>query len=190
MNIRGSICRVEPITSLEAISAIKFLLRNNHRDLAIFTVGINTAFRASDLVKMTVGDFRGKVTGDCLMVREKKTGKVRKIVLNNAVLSVVGPLITKRDGDYIFRSGFNDGDGPLRVETVSRLVKSWCRKVGLMGNYGSHSLRKTFGYMQRTQAGVDIPTLMTIFGHATQAQTLAYLCIQQQEITDVYMNEW
>ena len=41
----------------------------------------------------------------------------------------------------------------------------------------------------RTAHGVDIPTLMTIFNHGTQRQTLHYLCIQPEEIRDCYMKE-
>ena len=40
----------------------------------------------------------------------------------------------------------------MTVSSVHRLVKSWCRDIGLKGNYGSHSLRKTFGYHQRLAA--------------------------------------
>jgi hypothetical protein len=59
----------------------------------------------------------------------------------------------------------------------------------LKGNYGSHTLRKTFGYHQRVTFGVDLPRLMVVFNHSTQKQTLDYLCIQPKEIKDVYENE-
>ena len=79
--------------------------------------------------------------------------------------------------------------GPLTVPSVSRLVKSWCRAINLRGNYGSHSMRKTWGYHQRVTFGTDIPRLMVCFNHSTQRQTLEYLCIQADEIKDVYGNE-
>jgi hypothetical protein len=50
-------------------------------------------------------------------------------------------------------------------------------------------LRKTWGYHQRVTYKVDIPTLMVCFNHATQKQTLDYLCIQPEEITNVFNNE-
>ena len=52
-----------------------------------------------------------------------------------------------------------------------------------------HTLRKTWGYHQRVTFGVDLPRLMVCFNHSTQRQTLDYLCIQPQEIKDVYENE-
>lgn len=77
----------------------------------------------------------------------------------------------------------------LKVSSVHNLVKAWCKAAKLKGNYGSHSLRKTWGYHQRVTYRVDIPTLMVCFNHATQKQTLDYLCIQPEEITNVFNNE-
>ena len=75
------------------------------------------------------------------------------------------------------------------MPTVNQKVKSWCRTINLKGNYGGHTLRKTFGYHQRVTFGTDLPTLMEIFNHSTQKQTLAYLCVQPDEIRNVYENE-
>ncbi len=47
-------------------------------------------------------------------------------------------------------------------------------------------MRKTWGYQQRVMKNAPIPILMEAFGHSTQAQTLAYLCIQEEEIQDLY----
>ena len=71
----------------------------------------------------------------------------------------------------------------------NRLVKQWSRAINLKGNYGSHSLRKTFGYHQRVTFGRGIPELMVVFNHSTQHQTLDYLCIQPDEVKSIYMNE-
>ena len=59
----------------------------------------------------------------------------------------------------------------------------------MKGNYGSHTLRKTFGYHQRVTFGVEIPQLMVTFTHKSQRQTLEYLCIQDEEVKSIYMNE-
>ena len=55
--------------------------------------------------------------------------------------------------------------------------------------YGSHTLRKTYGYHQRVTYRRAIPTLMVCHNHATQKQTLDYLCIQPEEIKNVFSNE-
>lgn len=90
------------------------------------------------------------------------------------------------DDDYLFQSQRRD---VLTVPSVHKLVKNWCNEINLKGNYGSHTLRKTWGYHQRVTFGIDLPRLIVCFNHSTQRQTLDYLCIQPEEIKDVYENE-
>ena len=73
----------------------------------------------------------------------------------------------------------------LTVPTVTGMVKGWCEGVGLKGNYGSHTIRKTWGWWHYKQ-GRPLPLLMVAFGHSTQQQTLDYLCIQAKEIEEIY----
>jgi site-specific recombinase XerD len=91
-----------------------------------------------------------------------------------------------QDDDYLFQSQRRH---VLTTPSVHKLVKGWCNEINLKGNYGSHTLRKTWGYHQRVTFGVDLPRLMACFNHSTQRQTLDYLCIQPEEIGDVYDNE-
>ncbi len=53
------------------------------------------------------------------------------------------------------------------MPSVSNMVKLWCAEAGLNGNYGSHTLRKTWGYWQYKR-GIPLPLLMVAFGHASQ----------------------
>jgi len=186
---KGSQIKVQPITELKDIKAIKKLLADKPRDFCLFVLGINTNLRASDLTQITVGMVRDKKAGDDLELKEKKTGKPRRITLNkSAVGAIQGLLLADEHNDKqkpLFSS--QRGSGPLLTPSINRLVKSWCKLINLKGNYGSHSLRKTFGYHQRVQLGTSIPELMVMFNHSTQRQTLDYLCIQAEEIKDAYM---
>ena len=185
---KGSSIKVEPIRDLKAIRTIKKLLAGHSRNYCLFVLGINTAFRAGDLLSITAGQVRDLGTGDHLEVREQKTGKLRRVTLNRAAVEAIQQLLGSRefgDDDYLF-SGQR---GRLSVSYVTRLVKGWCREINLKGQYASHSLRKTFGYHQRVTYGVALPVLVELYGHATQRQTLDYLCVQDEEIRDVYMNE-
>jgi integrase len=77
----------------------------------------------------------------------------------------------------------------LTVPSVNRLVKEWCRAINLPENYGSHTLRKTFGYHQRVTTGTGIAELMEMFNHSSQKQTLVYLCVQPEEIKNAYLRQ-
>jgi integrase len=188
MSRKGEIAKVEPIKQLKDINAIKTLLQNKPRDLALFTTGINTNLRASDLCQITVGMVKDVKAGEDFILKEKKTDKERRITLNKACFDAIQTLLKSKpfdDSDQLF----NGVRGDIKTTTVIYLVKQWTSKINLTGNYGSHSLRKTWGYHQRKKFRVDIPTLMVILNHSSQKQTLDYLCIQPQEIRDVYLNE-
>ena len=185
---KGDTIKVEPITELKDIKLIKKLLKDKPRDYCLFAMGINTNLRASDLIRITAGDVRGKKPGDHITIKEKKTGKERRVTLNEAVISAVKELLAYQpylDTDPLFKS--KKGVKALSVPSVNRLVKGWCREINLKGNYGSHTLRKTFGYMQRTLLNTSVAELMVMFNHSSQKQTLDYLCIQPEEIKNAYM---
>ncbi len=179
----GDIIKVDPIRDLKAIKRIKTLLASNPTHSALFQVGINTAFRASDLLRLTPAH----VTGNVITIREQKTGKVRTVTVNEPTLESLRALQlhTGIANDVPY---FQGQRGTLSVPYVNALVKSWCRNVGLAGNYGSHTLRKTWGYQMRTAFKVELPLLMDAFGHASQRQTLTYLCIEQAEVQNLYSN--
>ena len=186
---KGSQIKVEPIRDLKDIATIKKLLKDKPRDLALFTLGINTNLRASDLLSIRAGQVRGLKPMDEIEIKEKKTGKTRRISLNKACVDAIKCLLASapyEDNHYLFKSQRGD---VLTVPSVHRLVKGWCRAINLKGNFGSHTLRKTWGYHQRVTFGAGLPELMECFGHATQKQTLTYLCIQPEEIKGVYAHE-
>jgi len=185
---KGSRIKVEPIRDVKDIRAIKKLLDGNPMYSALLTLGINTNLRASDLLRITAGKVRGLKAMDEIELKEKKTGKTRRITLNKACVEALTRLLASRSFDEDTPI-FQGERGTLTVPSVNRLVKSWCKAINLKGNYGAHTLRKTFGYQQRVRFGVGLPELMVCFNHSTQRQTLDYLCIQPEEVRSVYANE-
>ena len=184
----GSTIKVDPIKKLKDIETIKKLLYDNPRNYALFLLGINTNLRASDLCRITAGMVRNLKSLDEFEIKEKKSGKTRRITLNKGVIEAIQRLLASKpyqDIDQLFQGQ----RGALRPNTINALVKRWCRTINLKGNFGSHTLRKTWGYHQRVSFNVGIPELMVCFNHSTQRQTLDYLCVQPEEIRSVYANE-
>lgn len=184
---KDKICTEQPIVELSDIERIKSNLSDKPRDYALFTVGINTAFRCGDLLKLKVGHVRHACAGDEVVLRETKTGKQRRVTLNGNAVSAIHRLLKGRksaDEDLLFVGQ----RGPLTVSYVNRLVKSWCADIGLNGQYGSHTLRKTWGYQQRIIFKTPIEHLMLAYNHSSPAQTLTYICIQPHEMKAVYSN--
>lgn len=184
----GSRIIVEPIRSKQGIKRIKKLLEDNPRDYCIFITGINTAYRAKELLSIKAGQVRDLAPGGTINLKTK-TKKYRRVALNTAVIDAVKKLLATKefdDDEFLFKSQRGE-NRPIGVDTLSSYVKSWCKNAGLKGNYASHTLRKTWGFWQRIENNTSIPILMRAFGHATQQQTLAYLGIQEAEINDIYM---
>ena len=194
----GSTIKVEPIRSVQGINKIKERLAGRPRDFCLFVLGINTAFRASELLSIRVGQVRYLQPGDRLEVKQPKTKKYRSVTINQAAYQSIQNLIADKerlaikkklpaliDDDAFLFTG-QRGSGALQVSTLNNMVKDWCKHSRLKGNYGSHTLRKTWGFMQRKKQDTPVPLLMQALGHSTQRQTMEYLCIQEKEIENVY----
>ena len=94
---KGSMIKVEPIRKLKDVKAIKQLLTDKPRDLCLFTLGINTNLRASDLLRLTAGRVRGLKAGDEIEIKEQKTGKMRRITLNKTGIRSIQGLSASRE---------------------------------------------------------------------------------------------
>jgi integrase len=77
---------VEPIRDTEKIRTMKRLL-TCQRDRLLFVLGINTALRVSDLLRLTVGDVTDSSGRPLVSIslREKKTGKKKTFPLNASI---------------------------------------------------------------------------------------------------------
>jgi integrase len=153
-------------------------------------MGINNGLRAGDLIRLKVRDIRYLKVGDTLTIREGKTGKDNILVVNKTVYKALKGYLESlqpADEDWVFDS--RKGKNHLQSQAVSKLVKSWCKAINLKGNYGCHTLRKTWGYQQRTQHGVGFEILCKRYNHSSPAITMRYLGIEDREVHDVLMNE-
>lgn len=186
---------VEPIRDRKKIAQIKNLLRGvkRYRDLLLFVVGINTALRISDLLQLQIGHFlddRGRIR-QRFWIKERKRGKRHEVVINESIREAleaylsVNPMIGKKPENYVF---FNpktkDYSRPIKRGQSWKFITTICREVGLMGNFGTHSLRKTWGYHARMQ-GVDLALIMHKLNHESIAYTKRYLGITDDELQAV-----
>lgn len=188
----GSSIKVDPIRDPTSIARIKTNLEDKPRDLCLFTLGINTAYRGGELLSITVGQVRNLGAGDTLELKQSKNKKYRATTLNPIVVAAIENWLNQhpyRDNadSPLFLSAYRKD--AITVSRLNHLVKRWCKGAGLAGNYGSHSLRKTWGYHQRVRNGTHIALLMVAFGHSTEKQTLSYLGIQTDEIKELFEME-
>ncbi len=188
---RGSTIKAEPIKRMEDIRDIENLLADNPRNLALFTLGISTDLRVSEMLKIRVGQILIQDFTDDIKIKVQRGSGFREIMLNKSCSEAIQRLIqtkqkNKKNGpgptEYLFSGRY----GSLTVPSVNNMIKKWCAAVNLKGSYGGPSLRKTFGYQQIVHSGISLLEIMATFNHANPSQTLDYLCIHPEEIQHKY----
>ena len=187
---KGENVTVEPIRDLKAIDSIKKMLSSKPRDSLLFVMAINNGLRVGDLLRLKVADVRHLKVGDSVIVKESKTGKTNVLMVNKTVYKALrGYLETAKplDGDFLFPS--RKGGDALTTASVNGMVKVWTKAINLRGSFGAHSLRKSFGYIQRTRFGVGWEILMKRFNHSSPAVTMRYLGITSDEVVSILANE-
>ena len=195
-----------PIKNMEDIYRISnFLIENKrYRDNMLFIVGINFGLRCSDLRVLKFGDIINPnlTFKETFPVFEKKTRNTRKkkknryITINNAVVEAVTLYLKNTPGvtlsDYMFRSVSNNGaneNTPITIQAINLILRGIVKDLGLNIKISSHTLRKTFCYWMMMQGNNDqrrLLLLQKMLNHSTPAQTLDYIGLTSEEISEAY----
>jgi len=170
---------VQPIRSKEKIEEIKAVLKENGtRDLLLFSMGINTGLRISDLLKLKVIDVRGK---SHVEIKEQKTGKVKRFPILGNLQSMLEEYTRNKDlSEYLFKSR-NGNNKPITRVMAYMILNNACRKCGIQDRIGMHSLRKTFSY-HHYQTFHDVAILQYLLNHSSPSITLRYIGIAQDNV--------
>jgi len=174
---------VMPLKSIRDIERIKESLSNNPRNLLLFTIGINTALRISDILTLKVRD----VSDTHIEITERKTSKRSRIKINDSIRSALRDLIPADANldDWLFPS--RKGDNHISRVQAWRILNKAADVAGVNVAIGTHSLRKTFAY-HAYKSGVELPLLMRVLNHASQRETLRYIGIESDEIDEIYID--
>ena len=170
---------VEPIRDRKKIAQIKNQLRGQRRfrDLLLFVIGINTALRISDLLNLRVEHFldEHQQIRRRFWIKERKRGKRHEVIVNASIREAVdeywvafSDIRGDRNNYVFFNSKTNNYSLPIKRGQAWKFITSICRDVGLSGNFGTHSLRKTWGYHAR-MSGVDLALIMYKLNHESIA---------------------
>jgi integrase len=187
---KGARIAVDPIRRLEDIKTISKMLSDSPRDHLLFTLGINNGLRVVDLLRLKIKDIKHLKPGESIRIKEQKTGKDNILMVNKTVFKSFQNYMAHLkpdDTDYLFKS--RKGNAPLQSQAVSKLVKKWTADINLAGNYGAHTLRKTFGYIQRTVFGTGFEILCKRYNHSSPSITMRYLGISDKDVQEILLHD-
>lgn len=173
------------------------------RNKVMFVCAINIGLRVSDLVKLkweTIffknGNFRDGVKVKPDKTRNIKGGKGKLVFLsfNDSFRKAINLYMDENkievDGenysDYLFKTRQSDH---IDTDTWSLIMSNAAKAIGITYPVSSHSCRKTFArsrYDHAIDKNMVLTQLQMLFGHESTLVTLEYICIKQEELTDLY----
>jgi integrase len=156
----------------------------------LFTIGVFTGLRISDLLKLRFNQFENS---EILTIQEQKTKKTRRIKINPDLKEIVERVRVKMGvedtGQFIFINKY--GKKAIDKSYVNVKLKELLKHydIVLEGNASSHLFRKTLGnrvLRLNNYSNESVILLMELFGHSSPAITKKYLGLREREIMDVY----
>lgn len=175
---------VQPIRDSDLIEQICFYLKyKNERDYILFLLGIYTALRISDILKLKVKDLKNKnyITINEQKTKRKKNNK-RTIEIHSYLKRELKKYLEdKEEHEYVIKSrkGINR---PISRERAYMILKDIADKFHLE-SLGCHSMRKTMGYhlYKKTK---DLVLVQQALNHEDTSYTLRYIGIEQDTVNN------
>ena len=175
--------RVDPIKKKnDVMKVINELQKGSERNVILFKIGIYTGLRIEDILKLKVKN----INGNTIEVQQKKTKKYKRIQLNDDLKNSWKNYIRDMGKeDYIIqsRNGLNE---PLSYTQAYRIIKKAIKKARIKGNFGTHTLRKTYAYA--LYENNDLSIVQGALDHDNQLTTLKYIGVTEEEINRATMS--
>lgn len=166
---------------------------DEHLFLLLISIGCYCGLRLGDILQIRWGDLLNKHEFE---VTEKKTGKWRKITLNESLQSTIKFCHDKirqtgkeLNSDFIFTN--RRGDVLTRQYVNRKLHMLFQAHKVKCANPSSHTLRKTFGkrvYEVNNRSEAALVLLSSVFNHNSISVTRRYIGLSQQQIDNAYLN--
>ena len=179
---------VEPIRDKAKIKQIYYYLNGKDPKYGLlFKFGLNTGLRISDILAVRVKDIlneKGEYR-EYLILKEMKTGKEKKIKLNDSLRKNINSYLKnseKTKEAYLFSSQKGGCIGRVQAYRVLKEAAKICN----VENFGTHSLRKTWGYWTYNMSRYNVGLIMDTFNHSSPSITLRYIGINQDQKDELY----
>lgn len=180
---------VEAIKDEAILNAIPSMLlkRGRIQTSRAWEFQLQVATRITDTLNIKFTDIKN----NRLVIREKKTGKVKDILLNDKALKIIDDIKADHPTHvYLFQSyrsnnTKNKPPKPLTRQAISSDLKHISDLLD--AHINTHSARKTRGYFLHQQAA-DITRVMRMLNHSSVAHTMRYIGLTQEDLDQDSIN--
>jgi len=183
----------EPSTLVEPLTANQvralFARLNRYRDLAIVHLMLFCGLRTCEVLRLDLGDIQFE---DSRLRVRGKGNRERVMPLPESVILAIRqylqlerPARCSHDRLFTVLQGPRRG-APMTAPGVRSLFRQRRRHLALLASIHAHRLRHTFG-TDMARAGVRLPVLQKMMGHADAKTTLQYIQLSMADVAAEYM---
>lgn len=192
MSLKGTITTADYFQYDEFKRLIDCLIKDEQHIWAFYCMlSFCLGLRSSDVRKLKWEDVLNKRS---VVVTEKKTGKTKGIPIGQNTADHISKMYELANfphlSSYIFHTEKSKKDTPVSLQYINRMAKKWKQQYNLkIGNFSSHTFRKTFGryvYEKRNRSTDALIELNRIFRHSSLQTTLIYIGITDDNIYGVF----
>lgn len=156
------------------------------RDAAITLLALTTGLRACDIAGLRLGDidWHAKTIG----IIQQKTG--------NPLTLPLAPLVAARLAEYILDERPDSGDGHVFLRSkaphigladhasIYRVTADTCRRAGVANVKAGTRLLRRSAASRLLRAGVGLPTISAVLGHADPESTNTYMSVDDDRLLE------
>ena len=163
---------------------VRLEISENHRNLALFNLAIDSKLRGCDLVCLKVADVfaAGRVKERASIIQSKTQKPVRFEITEEtrkSLLRWIGKP-SMMGSEHLWPGRFHDR---LHISTrqYARLVRDWVKSIGLEPSaYGTHSMRRTKVAQIYKKTG-NLRAVQLLLGHTKMDSTVRYLGVELED---------
>lgn len=169
---------VDVIKNKQDIEKIKeVLIMGEYRNYLMFIIGINTGLRITQILSLKFSDLIDNENN--ILNKIYFNGieyKINECIKNALRIYIYNSKVKNKD-TFIFKS--KKGENPIERTQAYRILKNACKEAGVNLNFGTHTLRKTFGYHFYKEYK-DLKYLQKLFNHSSTNVTMEYINLEKK----------
>lgn len=171
--------KVEPIRDKELIrECMEYLKYKDDKYYVMFSIGIFTALRISDIIKLKVRDVYHK---NRISIKQKKTNKYIEIPINKELKKILNEYCKGKPGHWYLIKSRVGNNKPVTTTMCYKVLREMADYLNI-DRVGCHTMRKTGAYHMYKQSKNNIGTVMKILGHKDPSVTLMYIGISTEDV--------